>query len=148
MKPKTSLCFLAAAIAVPVCSAAPIFSWETDAEGWFANGSNSVATSTIGATDGSQSLAVTMPNNSEVWYWNAAATANLSPEQMQGLFENATELKLDVTYPNPGFTAGTSNGWVEIIIQGANVSWTGLATREVTVDGGPQTLTFPLTVSQ
>ena len=146
MNPKTSLCFLAAALAAPICSAAPIFSWETDTEGWTANGANVVATSTTGATDGVQALAVTMPNDS-MW-WNAAATVNLSPAQLQSIFANATELKLDVSYPNPGFTGWGGNGWVEVIIQGANVGWTGLASREVTLDGGSQTLTFPLTVAQ
>lgn len=146
MKPKTSLILLTAALAAPVCSAAPIFSWETGTEGWTANDANLVATSTTGATEGLQALAVTMPNGS-MW-WNAAATVNLSAEQLQSAFANATELKLDVTYPNPGFTSWGGAGAVEIIIQGANIGWTGLASREVPVDGAPHTLSFPLTVAQ
>jgi autotransporter-associated beta strand protein len=144
MKSNTRLCLLAAALAAPVCSAAPIFSWETGTEGWGANGSNAVTTSATGATEGTQALAVTMPNSS-MW-WNAATTVNLTPEQMQAIFANATELKVDVTYPDPGSLWG--DGGVEIIIQGANVGWTGLASFPVPADGAPHTLTFPLTVAQ
>lgn len=144
MKPKIPLCLIATALAVPVCSAVPIFSWETGTEGWVANDSNSAAISTTGATDGLQSLAVTMPNGS-MW-WNAAATVNLTPEQLKATFGNATELKLDVTYPNPGDPWG--DGWVEIIIQGANVGWTGIGGFAVPVDGTTHTLTFGLTVAQ
>lgn len=148
MKPKTSLRFLAAALAAPVCSAAPIFSWETDTEGWTAGAPNSVATSTTAATDGAQSLAVTQPIDIDHMWWNAATSVGLTPEQLQTIFSNATELKLDVNYPNPGYTEWTADGHVELIIQGENVGWTGLATRTVLADSGTQTLTFPLTVAQ
>jgi autotransporter-associated beta strand protein len=146
MKPKTSLLFLGAALAAPICSAVPIFSWETDTEGWTAGSPNSVATSTTGATEGLHSLAVTQPM-SNMW-WNAATSITLTPAQLQSIFTNATELKLDVHYPDPGYTSWVSQPHVELIIQGDNVGWTGLASRDVTVNGAPQTLSFPLTVAQ
>lgn len=146
MKPNTRLTLLAAALAAPVCSAAPIFSWETDTEGWTAGAPNSVATSTTGATVGLQALAVTQPMSS-MW-WNAPTSVSLSPAQLQSTFANATELKLDVHYPNPGYNSWYANPQVEVIIQGEKVGWTGLATRDVAVDAASQTLTFPLTVAQ
>ncbi|BCU79553.1 autotransporter-associated beta strand repeat-containing protein [Luteolibacter sp. LG18] len=146
MKSKASICFLAAACAASIGSAAPLFTWESGTEGWSADSPNSVATSTTGATEGVKSLAVTQPM-SGMW-WNVGTTVNLSPGQRQALFTNATELRLDVFYPNPGYTSWWANPEVEVIIQGENVGWTGLATRTVAVDGSPQTLSFPLTPSQ
>lgn len=146
MKPRTSLFSLAATLAAPVCSAAPIFSWESGLDGWNAGAPNSVVTSTTGATDGSMSLAVSQPI-SNMWYSTPTAVG-LSVEQLQSIFTNATELKLDVSYPNPGYNSWYNNASVEIIIQGANQGWVGLGTQEVVVDAAPQTFTFPLTVAQ
>ncbi len=148
MIPKTSLYFLAAALAVPVCSAAPIFSWETDTEGWGADAPNSVATSTTAATDGLQSLAVTQPFAGTNNWWNVGTFITLNQEQLQSIFTDATELKLDAHYPDPGYNSWFATPQIEIIIQGDNVAWTGLATRDVTIGEASQTLTFPLTVAQ
>jgi autotransporter-associated beta strand protein len=148
MKPKTSLCFLAATLAAPVCSAAPIFSWETGTESWAADAPNSVATATTGATDGLQSLAVTQPFAGTNNWWNIGAKISLTQEQLQAIFTDATELKLDAYFPNPGYNSWYATPQVEIIIQGSNQGWTGLATRDVPVDAAAQTLTFPLTVAQ
>jgi autotransporter-associated beta strand protein len=151
MKPKNLLCLLAAALAAPVCSAAPIFSWETDTEGWVAGGAlDSVATSTTGVTEGSQALAVTMPMSGQdvnAW-WRVGATITLTAEQLQAIFTDATELKLDAYYPDPGYNSWYGAPQIEIIIQGDNVAWTGLATRDVTIDATSQTLTYPLTIAQ
>jgi autotransporter-associated beta strand protein len=148
MKPKTSLYFLAAALAAPVCSAAPIFSWETDTETWAADAPNSVSTSTTGATEGLQSLAVTQPFVGTNNWWNIGAKVALTQEQLQAIFTGATELKLDAYFPDPGYTSWFATPQIEVIIQGSNQGWTGLATRDVPVDAGAQTLTFPLTVAQ
>jgi len=148
MKSKTSLCLLAAALSAPVCSAAPFFSWETDTEGWAAGAPNSVATATTGATDGAQSLAVTQPFAGTNNWWNIGTSITLSAAQLQAIFTNATELKLDAFFPNPGYNSWYATPQIEIIIQGDNVGWTGLATRDVPVDAAPQTLTYPLTVAQ
>jgi autotransporter-associated beta strand protein len=146
--------FLAVApllMTMTVCMAAPIFSWETDTEGWVAAGAlDSVATSTTGATDGLQSLAVTLPMSGQdvnIW-WRVGSTIDLTPAQLQAIFTNATELKVDVSYPNPGYNSWWGDHHLEIIIQGQNLGWSPLASRVVAVGGAPQTLTFPLTVAQ
>lgn len=148
MKPKIPLYFLAAALAAPVCSAAPIFSWESGTESWSADAPNSVATATTGATEGLQSLAVTQPFAGTNNWWNIGAKISLTQEQLQAIFTDATELKLDAYFPNPGYNSWYATPQVEIIIQGSNQGWTGLATRDVPVDAAAQTLTFPLTVAQ
>lgn len=151
MKPKTSILFLSAALAVPVCSAAPIFSWETDTEGWVAETPlDSVATSTTAATDGLQSLAVTLPMSGQdvnIW-WRVGTKIALNAEQLQAIFTNATELKLDAFYANPGYTSWFGAPEIEIIIQGSNLGWSPLAVRSVAIDAPSQTLTYPLTVAQ
>ena len=148
MKPKTSLCLVAAALAAPVCSAAPIFSWETDTEGWAAGPPNSVATSTTAPTDGLQSLAVTQPFAGTNNWWNIGTSITLSAEQLQAIFTDATELKLDAFYPNPGYNSWFATPQIEIILQADNLGWSPIAVRDVPVDAPPQTLTFPLTVAQ
>lgn len=146
MKPKTSLCLLATVLAGPVCHANTIFSWETGTEGWAAGAGASIATSTTGATDGIQSLSVTTPM-SGMWY-STPTSINLDPATRQALFTGATELKLDVSYPNPGYNSWWATPSVEVIIQGDGVSWTTLGVRDVPVNGPPQTFTWPLTVGQ
>lgn len=138
----------------------PIFSWETGLEGWVgANGNpdvtgdeSSVAVSTIGATHGINSLAIScppgVPGGWNGMYYANPASVGLSSVQLQSIFTNATELKLDVSYPNPGYTSWFGNGSVQIFIQGQHVDWIGLGSRSVTIDGGSQTLTFPLSVAQ
>ena len=148
MKPKTSLYLVAAALVAPVCSAAPIFSWETDTEGWTAGPPNSVATSTTAPTDGLQSLAVTQPFEGTNNWWNIGTSITLSAAQLQAIFTDATELKLDAFYPNPGYNSWFATPQIEIIIQADNLGWSPIAVRDVAVDAPPQTLTFPLTVAQ
>src|SRR5687767_13735912 len=105
MKPKTSLYLLADTLAAPVCSAAPILSWETDTESWTADAPNSVSTSTTGATDGLQTLAVTQPFVGTNNWWNIGTKIKLTQEQLQAIFTGATELKLDAYFPDPGYTS-------------------------------------------
>ena len=148
MKPKTSILLLGAAFAAPICSAVPIFSWETDTEGWTAGSPNSVATSTTAATDGLQSLEVTQPFAGTNNWWNIGTSVTLNAAQLQALFTNATELKLDAFYPNPGYNSWYATPQIEIILQADNLGWSPIATRDVPVDAPSQTLTFPLTVAQ
>lgn len=132
-------------LSASMCMAAPIFSWEAGTEGWTSGAPNSIATSSIGATDGLQSLAVSMSNGS-IW-WNAPTAVGLSAEQRQAIFENATELKVDVTYPNPGY-GWVDDLWVTFVIQGEKIAWTELPGQAVPADGNPHTVTVPLTVAQ
>jgi autotransporter-associated beta strand protein len=148
MKPKTPILLLSAALAAPVSTAAPIFSWETDTEGWTSGAPNSVATSTTSPTDGLQSLAVTQPFTGTNNWWNIGTTINLSAAQLQAIFTNATELKLDAFYPNPGYNSWFATPQIEIILQADNLGWSPIAVRDVPVDAPSQTLTFPLTVAQ
>jgi autotransporter-associated beta strand protein len=146
MKLRTQFCFLAAALALPPCHANPIFSWEVDLQGWTAAEGAAVGTSATGATDGTQALSVTTPMAS-MW-WSTPASVNLDGPTRQALFTGATEIKLDVTYPNPGYNSWYGNATVELILQGDGVNWTQLGSRDVAVDGGPTTCTWPITVSQ
>jgi autotransporter-associated beta strand protein len=146
MKPNPFSLFSAILMALPVSATAQIFSWESDLEGWSAGSPNSVATSTIGATDGLQSMVISQPM-SNMWY-STPTGVGLSTTQLQSIFTNATELKLDVSYPDPGYNSWVGTPTVEVIIQGANQSWIGLGEKAIAVGAAPQTVTFPLTVAQ
>ncbi len=151
MKPKIPLILFGAVLAAPLCSAAPVFSWETGTEGWTAASAlDSVATSATGATEGVQSLAVTLPMSGQdvnIW-WRVGATITLSAEQLQAIFTDATEMKLDAFYPNPGYNSWFGTPQVEIILQADNLAWTPVAVRDVQIDAPSQTLVFPLTIAQ
>ncbi|MGJ8722931.1 MAG: autotransporter-associated beta strand repeat-containing protein [Roseibacillus sp.] len=127
-------------------TSAQIFSWEPDLEGWDPLNNGAIGTSTIGATDGLQSLEVTQPM-SDMWY-STPAVRNLSSAELQSIFTGAVNLKLDAFYPDPGYNSWTATPDVEIIIQGENVGYVGLGTRQLTVDAPSQTLTFPLALAQ
>ena len=142
MKPNIPIIFLAGALASLPSRADTVFSWETGLEGW--NGTGAV--STIGATDGLQSLAVTTPMSS-MWYSTPVST-DLDEATRHVLFTGATELKLDVSYPNPGYNSWYADPSVELIIQGDGVPWTTLGTRTVPIGGAPQTFSWDLTIGQ
>jgi len=160
MKAKTPLYLIAPALLLPLSHAAPVFSWETGNEGWVQSEGNptvtgdetTIAASTIGVTDGTKSLAITTPmgvTNGAHGMWYATPTEiNLDQPTRQALFTGATDLQLDVTYPNPGYTSWWSAPSVELIIQGDGVPWTTLGVKEVPVDGASQTFTWALTVGQ
>lgn len=129
-----------------------IFSWENGLEGWSNNGvaGASVAASPTGATEGVQSMAVQTPMNA-MWYV-VPAKVDLDPTALQATFTGATELKLDICFPDPGFYTGDGT-WqspptVEIIILGESVNYLGLGERTVVVGSTPQTFSWALTVGQ
>ncbi|RYD39457.1 MAG: hypothetical protein EOP83_36740, partial [Verrucomicrobiaceae bacterium] len=79
------------------------------------------------------------------WY-STPTQVNLDQATRQTLFTGATDIKLDVSYPNPGYNSWFGNAKVELIIQGDGVSWSPLGEMEVPVGAAPQTCTWPITV--
>ncbi|MCW1926600.1 autotransporter-associated beta strand repeat-containing protein [Luteolibacter arcticus] len=158
MKSPIHLSSFAALVLVPVCHAGLVFSWETGTEGWSSSAGNPavtgdetvVSTTTTGATEGTQSLAVSTPMGVAggwhgMWY-STPTQIDLDPATRQALFTGATEIKLDVSYPNPGYNSWYGDAKVELIIQGDGVNWTPLGEFAVPVGGAPQTYTWPVTV--
>ena len=158
MKSPIHLSSFATLLLMPVCHAGLVFSWETGTEGWESSAGNpavtgdetSVATSTTGATEGTHSLAITTPMGVDsgwqgMWY-STPTQVNLDQATRQALFNGATEIKLDVSYPNPGYNSWFGNAKVELIIQGDGVNWSPLGEVDVPVGGAPQTCTWPITV--
>lgn len=143
---------------MPVCQAGLVFSWEAGTEGWESSAGNpavtgdetSVASVTTGATEGTHALAVTTPMGVDggwhgMWY-STPTQINLDQATRQALFTGATEIKLDVSYPNPGYNSWFGNAKVELIIQGDGVNWSPLGEMDVPVGAAPQTCTWPITV--
>jgi autotransporter-associated beta strand protein len=160
MKFRITLRSLVFLLFLPAARAAPVFSWEAGTEGWLPSAGNPAVTgdeTTItpgptGATEGTQALAISTPMGvTDGWHgmWYATPTEiNLDQPTRQALFTGATEILLDVSYPNPGYTSWWGTPTVELIIQGDGVSWSPLGSRDVTVDGAPQTVSWPLSVAQ
>lgn len=146
MKPILPVTLIALHFLPGLSRADTIFSWETDLQGWAPADGAALVTSPTGATDGTKSMAVTTPM-SAMWY-STPASINLDGPTRQTLFTGATELTLDLTYPDPGYTSWTSVPTVELIVQGAGLPWTTLGVRDVSVGAAPQTFTWPLTVGQ
>ena len=133
-------------LATPICHAGINYSWESGLEGWTPADGCSITQSAVGATDGTQSLAITTPMAS---MWHSAPTQiDLDQAARQAVFTGATELTLDLSYPDPGYNSWISDPTVEIIIQGDGVAWSPLGVRTVPVGAVPQTFTWPLTVGQ
>lgn len=158
MKSPIHLSSFAALLLMPVCQAGLVFSWETGTEGWESSVGNpavtgdetSIATVTTGATEGTHALAVTTPMGVDggwhgMWY-STPTQINLDQATRQALFTGATDIKLDVSYPNPGYNSWYGDAKVELIIQGDGVNWTPLGEMNVPVGGAPQTCTWPITV--
>ncbi|MEK7948853.1 beta strand repeat-containing protein [Luteolibacter soli] len=158
MKSPIHLSFFSALLLTPVCHAGLVFSWETGTQGWESSAGNpavtgdetTVATTTTGATEGTHALAVTTPMGVDggwqgMWY-STPTQINLDQPTRQALFTGATDIKLDVSYPNPGYNSWYGNAKVELIIQGDGVGWSPLGEFDVPVGGAPQTYTWPLTV--
>ncbi|RYD49475.1 MAG: hypothetical protein EOP83_25095, partial [Verrucomicrobiaceae bacterium] len=69
MKSPAHISSFAALLLMPVCHAGLAFSWETGTEGWESSAGNpavtgdetTVATGTVGATEGASSLAISTP---------------------------------------------------------------------------------------
>ena len=143
---------------MPVCHAGLAFSWETGTEGWISSAGNpavtgdetAVAGTTDGATEGTHALAVTTPmgvtNGWHGMWYSIPTEVALDQATRQALFTGATEIKLDVSHPNPGYNSWYGNAKVELIIQGDGVDWSLLGERDVPVGGAPQTCTWPITV--
>ena len=160
MKFRIALRSLASVLFLPTAYAAPVFSWEAGTEGWLPSDGNLTVTgdettitpSPTGATDGAQALAITTPmgvTGGSHGMWYATPTEiNLDQPARQALFTGATEILLDVSYPNPGYTSWWATPTVELIIQGEGVTWSPLGTRDVSVDGAPQTVSWSLSVAQ
>lgn len=147
MKPRLPICILPSLLGLSICHAGINFSWESGLEGWTPADGCSIAPSSTGATDGAKSLAITTPMSS-MWY-SAPTQINLdSPAVRQAIFTGATELTLDLSYPDPGYNSWISDPTVEVIIQGDGVAWSPLGVRTVPVGTTPQTFTWPLTVGQ
>jgi hypothetical protein len=124
-------------------SAATIFSWESGLDGWTGG---SLATTTAGATEGSQALEVTTPM-ANMWY-AVAATVSLDAAGRQAVFNQATTLTIDVSYPNPGYNSWWAAPSVSLVIQGDGVGWTELGDQPLTVDAAPQTLSWAVSPAQ
>ncbi len=146
MKSLIRLSLLACVISAPTGFANTVFSWETDLEGWVPAEGAALAVTPEGATDGTQALEITTPM-SAMW-WSTPASIALDETLRPALFGNATEIKLDVSFVDPGFTSWFGAPSVELIIQGDCVNWTQLGAREVAIGGEPQTVSWPLTLNQ
>jgi autotransporter-associated beta strand protein len=135
MKPKLFICLTAVHLCASVCHADTVFSWETGTEGWFSSNSATapVAVSTTHATDGSQSLAVTLPMSS-MWY-NDSTRIQLDEAQKNAIFDGAQTLTLDVSYPNPGYNSWSATPTVEMVVEDQGYTWNSLGTKELVVDG-------------
>ena len=147
MKPILPISICALVLAAGLSPADTIFSWEAGLEGWSSgNNPETIAISDIGVTDGTKALAITTPMTA-MWY---STPASIYPDAAtrQALFTGATEITLDVSYPDPGYTSWASEVTVEVIIQGDGVPWTTLGTRVVPVNAAPQTYAWPLTIGQ
>ena len=128
MKPILPISICALVLAAGLSPADTIFSWEAGLEGWSSgNNPETIAISDIGVTDGTKALAITTPMTA-MWY---STPASIYPDAAtrQALFTGATEITLDVSYPDPGYTSWASEVTVEVIIQGDGVPWTTLGTR-------------------
>jgi hypothetical protein len=120
-------------------SAATIYTWESGLEGW--SGGN-ISTTTTGATNGSQALRIDTPMSS-MWY-STAASLGLDATSRQTIFNGATMLTLDVSYPNPGYNSWWAGPTVSLVIQGDGVGWTELGDQALTLDAAPQTFSWAL----
>ncbi|QJE97692.1 autotransporter-associated beta strand repeat-containing protein [Luteolibacter luteus] len=146
MKPRLPICTFLPLLGLSICQAGVNFSWEADLEGWTSAEGCSIVQSPTGATDGTQALAITTPMTS-MWY-STPTQINLEQAARQSIFTGATELTLDLSYPDPGYNSWISDPSVEVIIQGEGVSWSPLGVRTISVGAAPQTFTWPLTVGQ
>jgi autotransporter-associated beta strand protein len=146
MKSRLPILILLSLLGPSICRAGINFSWESGLEGWAPADGCSIVQSPTGATDGTQSLAITTPMTA-MWY-STPVSINLNQAALPSIFTGATELTLDLSYPDPGYNSWVSDPNVEVIIQGDGVAWSPLGVRTVPVGGAPQTFTWPLTVGQ
>lgn len=135
MKPKLSICLAAIHLTASVCQADTVFSWENGTEGWFSSNPAAapVAISASHATDGSQSLAVTLPMSS-MWY-NDFTRIQLDETQRNAVFDGAQTITLDVTYPNPGYNSWYGTPTVEMVVEDQGYTWNSLGIQNLVIDG-------------
>jgi len=121
-----------------------VYSWEGGFDGWSAGTNYSITTtSALGVTDGTSALQLTAPA-SDMW-WSFGLSRGLSGAELQSLFSNATHVTVDVTY-NPGNDTWYTDGFIALIVQGENQSWTELP-GGVTIPKGTTPTTATLSFS-